>query len=331
MNTQNSGWQKLFLAARSSGPVRKYFNQSVINGVPIVDIYDELTSSERKALKKREKVSIWGLTSPSSWKSVESGDYVSFYDTGFLRSFGKVLFTKDSETIADRTWNRIKLGNHQPYRYLMIFDWIELIEFPYEVIRNESGYKKSFVQNFMPVQDEVLFELLKRYGSIESMFLSRASANYHSMLNVRKGRDYTAAEVAKIDHLNRLIECEGELRVMEQLAAELTPQSAKRLVNIIKRDRKVAKNMKKLFGDKCQICGFTFKQKNGKLYSEYAHIRPIHFREKGIDRPSNGVVLCPNHHKQLDLGYLKILSKTEYEEDGVKKKFLQPIRDFRKR
>ncbi len=94
-------------------------------------------------------------------------------------------------------------------------------------------------------------------------------------------------------------------------------------------DRKViSKDLTPIISCKCQICGFTFKQKNGNFYSEVAHIIPISGKSAGADSPENMAVLCPNHHKMLDMGNLEIVSKTEYSIEGEVGKFLQELISF---
>lgn len=53
----------------------------------------------------------------------------------------------------------------------------------------------------------------------------------------------------------------------------------------------------------CQVCGYSF-------YVEHAHIKSIadHLDDVIIDdinKPSNVLILCPNHHKEFDLSIEK--------------------------
>ena len=55
---------------------------------------------------------------------------------------------------------------------------------------------------------------------------------------------------------------------------------------------------------KCAVCGY-------KTYVEVCHIKPIKEFEKTakikeINSKDNLVYLCPNHHKELDLGLIKL-------------------------
>lgn len=72
-----------------------------------------------------------------------------------------------------------------------------------------------------------------------------------------------------------------------------------------KRDRLTVAKLKKLRDYKCQICGASIRMKNGKFYVEGAHI--VEKRKSGPELPRNILILCPNHHKEFDLGSREIL------------------------
>lgn len=50
----------------------------------------------------------------------------------------------------------------------------------------------------------------------------------------------------------------------------------------------------------CQLCDTKIEKRNGGFYVEAAHLIPK--REGGAEHPNNIVLLCPNHHKEFDLG-----------------------------
>ena len=50
-------------------------------------------------------------------------------------------------------------------------------------------------------------------------------------------------------------------------------------------------------GDECQLCGHTFRRKDGGWYSESHHI--IDLAKGGPDDDENLLVVCPTHHKEL--------------------------------
>lgn len=66
----------------------------------------------------------------------------------------------------------------------------------------------------------------------------------------------------------------------------------------------VAKSeVKSWYKNKCQICGYTFKKKDGNNHSNIVPLQPI--RNKGIRHPSNLVCLCPNHAAIIKEGIIE--------------------------
>ncbi len=93
---------------------------------------------------------------------------------------------------------------------------------------------------------------------------------------------------------------------------ELSPQNSE-LVEFkgkqYKRNNKSMVELKILRDFKCQMCGFTILKKNNSYYIEAAHITEK--KHKGLETPDNILILCPNHHKEFDLGNKKIIERTK--------------------
>lgn len=117
------------------------------------------------------------------------------------------------------------------------------------------------------------------------------------------------------DKIKKFIEVEPKIRneIINELKA-LTPQSPE-LVEFkgksYKRDNKTIAQLKVIRGFRCQICGVTITKKDGALYIEAAHIKPKN--EKGPETPDNILILCPNHHKEFDIGKRRIIEHTKNE------------------
>jgi predicted restriction endonuclease len=75
-----------------------------------------------------------------------------------------------------------------------------------------------------------------------------------------------------------------------------------------KRDNKIIAQLKILRDFKCQICGASIQKRDNTFYIEAAHITEK--EHKGSETPDNILILCPNHHKEFDLGKKNILEKT---------------------
>jgi len=74
-----------------------------------------------------------------------------------------------------------------------------------------------------------------------------------------------------------------------------------------KRDNKNIVELKILRGFKCQLCESSILKRDGSLYIEAAHITEK--KHKGSETPDNILILCPNHHKEFDLGNKKIIER----------------------
>ncbi|MFA6619096.1 MAG: HNH endonuclease [Candidatus Neomarinimicrobiota bacterium] len=79
---------------------------------------------------------------------------------------------------------------------------------------------------------------------------------------------------------------------------------------IWKRNNALICLIKKIRGCRCQLCGYTIKTKDGSYYAEGAHIIAKN-TGKGRETPNNIIILCPNHHKEFDLGDREIISYTD--------------------
>lgn len=71
------------------------------------------------------------------------------------------------------------------------------------------------------------------------------------------------------------------------------------------RDTNMARKIKLLHRDCCQICGTALEIAPGSTYSEAHHIIPIG-KYNGPDKPGNILVLCPNHHALCDYGAIAL-------------------------
>lgn len=88
---------------------------------------------------------------------------------------------------------------------------------------------------------------------------------------------------------------------------------------IIQRDNRVREAVLKRANGKCEYCGSpSFKTSRGENYLEAHHI--ISLAQKGKDRMSNVIALCPSHHREAHFGktaekleekFLKILKAIE--------------------
>ncbi len=93
--------------------------------------------------------------------------------------------------------------------------------------------------------------------------------------------------------------------------AEVSPERVRSVVsNTVRRDTQLVKALKELYDFRCQFpgCGVRIPKRDGGFYVEVAHIQPL--RKGGRSVLGNLLVLCPNHHKEIDYGDLEIAEQT---------------------
>lgn len=112
--------------------------------------------------------------------------------------------------------------------------------------------------------------------------------------------DLVSAEVTK-ESLFR------DLKELDLVMEGVRPKRIQHVVsNTIRNDTRIIHILKEIAGYKCQFpnCSSRIRKRDGTYYVEVAHVKPI--SEAGKSVLGNLVVLCPNHHKEFDLGELTI-------------------------
>jgi hypothetical protein len=74
----------------------------------------------------------------------------------------------------------------------------------------------------------------------------------------------------------------------------------------ILRDTLLARTLKEMYQNQCQVCGESLQLSDSTAYSEAHHIKPLGKPLNGPDIAANILVLCPNHHVLCDYGALRL-------------------------
>lgn len=82
------------------------------------------------------------------------------------------------------------------------------------------------------------------------------------------------------------------------------PEKGIKVTSRFARNTKKTQEIRKLYRDKCQVCGAVINVPGGRRYSEVHHLRPL--KENGDDSYGNMLVLCPNHHVEFDYSVIGI-------------------------
>lgn len=322
--------QWLFLAPRSNETSRANFVATLATGYPREDVERHLNTEDLFTLGARKKFYIWGNAQgkKGSWNNMKIGDLVAFYAKKEFVYVGKCILKKHSPEIARELWGeRSKKGD--TWEFIYFLDELRPISISLEAMRDLGDYReKMIVQGFIPLKEEGMKNIIEQYGSLASFFDANTpgmrSKDFSLFNEIADKQQLKAEDIEGIDEATRAKDIGILIMQFEQRLSNEPPEIIEKKVKRVKRNITLVRKLKEQYKNECQICGFTFKQRNGDLYSEVAHIEPISSKKVGMDRPSNMLVLCANHHKMLDLGDLKFISVTQYELDGEIKDFLRP-------
>jgi hypothetical protein len=238
-----------------------------------------LTPHERDALLQLHpdgKARFWG-TFDQEWRAnhiqaTGPGAVVVFTADKHARGIGVIGAVLKNSSFADTLWDADAENGSYAFVYSVL--GFEHVEIPYREIARMLG--KGLAYPF------------RRLATAEGQ---EADAFAEA---VRAG---TASEPFDLD-------LGAELPAVPEGSSN--PGTASSTVTRIVRDNTVSRWVKKLYGNRCQICGTAVETRTG-TYSEGAHIRALGGGHGGPDVPSNVLCLCPNDHVRFDSGalYLK--------------------------
>jgi len=319
--------KRIFLAPRSNETAYKNYMSSM-QGKPLDDFLPYLTEDEAGYLLGNDRYFVWG-TQPSkrsSWEKMELGDYIFFYERGRFISVGRLSFKKYSEELALSLWPK-SADSGEPWSCVFFVEDIQNINLPISEFQDITGYTMDKVQGFMQVTKASAIEgIVRQFGSTEGFVNSLTSGmddrSISEVISIvsKAMNDVTTEDKAKLDNLTRdrsPEEIERLVRAYAERQQGKTPEQVEKLTKSYRRNVGMVKVLKEKYGNRCQICGFTFKTSKGTFYSEAAHIIPISDATSGVDSPDNIWILCANHHKMLDRGAIESIDNQQYCQDGV--------------
>jgi putative restriction endonuclease len=82
---------------------------------------------------------------------------------------------------------------------------------------------------------------------------------------------------------------------------EIAPGRKARMAYSVQRSTEVAKWVKQIYNDTCQVCRVRLETP-GSATSDAAHIKGLGSPHDGPDVIENILCLCPNHHRTIDAG-----------------------------
>lgn len=129
--------------------------------------------------------------------------------------------------------------------------------------------------------------------------------NIEDILPVKKPKTVITGEYSESNDVNE--KDIGDYDMNNERNLEQNKVSIQRMV----RDSKIARQLKKLHKDECQLCGYKVRKSNGDYVSEAHHIQPYNRLHRGDDNSHNIIILCPNCHTQFDDLYFAIHPDTQ--------------------
>lgn len=117
-------------------------------------------------------------------------------------------------------------------------------------------------------------------------------------LRFRGGGSYS------LDLVNQ--ELQGDPAPLNTKGIEI-PKTKQVIRNVRLRSTLLGAEIKRRYGNNCQVCRVPVPLWEGQYYAEAHHLWPLGSPHFGPDVPGNIVVLCPNHHSMFDRGVITIL------------------------
>ncbi|MCX8178385.1 MAG: HNH endonuclease [Candidatus Aenigmarchaeota archaeon] len=243
------------------------------------------------------KINVWGLTpgeqNKTKWENLEEGDIVIFVPSRDIALLARVVYKIRNKDLAAYLWGTDKeRGSFETWELIFFIKIEKSLEIDKRTFLTELlGYNENDV---LMGSRRITNRIIENFGSVNNFL------DIIDYFNVNENQ-------IKSDIEEELIESEFKknLNVLKD-KLEKTPPEVKFIEykgKKITRSVAVKFLVKEISGYKCEACGFTFEKKNGELYVECAHIKPL--SKSYLDSPNNVAALCPNCHAMLDKGSIK--------------------------
>ncbi len=140
----------------------------------------------------------------------------------------------------------------------------------------------------------------------------------------KKSKESNLGEYSEANDIN-----EDEMKMYDSFNKQNLQENKITIQRLI-RDSNIARELKRRYKNKCQLCGISLRNSNGDFFSEAHHIKPYNRSHRGDDNYSNIIILCPNCHAQFDDLYYAVNPETnkvhcKFEDDVHHLKMLNMI------
>lgn len=276
------------------------------------------------------------------WKQTQFGDLTAHPDKNKIKRF---IATQRGKP---RRWESIvQFLEMNPNDKVVFYDTCYKIKALAEIVEGGYGFDKTlclpytkpvkWIKVFSETDEKrdirTIIKQLKSAISRERTIVELTKADWNlicSHVGVDVQTDEKSSRNTETSRPNKEmplphLETDEDIKEQEELLPEIEKKSREEIIKELqavtpsasaeieykgtryKRDNRTIAQLKSLRGFKCQICGNYILKRNGKHYIEASHITPK--REKGAETPDNILILCPNHHKEFDLGKTHIIEE----------------------
>ena len=142
----------------------------------------------------------------------------------------------------------------------------------------------------------------------EQEYLNNPDLKHGQRLHIKNGiksmENFVEFNEEQLYILNQIINQKStkDFQLDDNNQAERIPRN----IDSIIRNQSLVRKVKDLRDNTCQICKTKLKIGSNSYYSEVHHIKPLGKPHNGPDIIGNMLCVCPNCHKKLDYGFIKI-------------------------
>ena len=119
-----------------------------------------------------------------------------------------------------------------------------------------------------------------------------------------------------VKHLDQLLVTAAPRTRQACDVSDVPPERAETTTYRILRDTALARRVKVIHDDECQISGQPIVLPDGSRYAEAHHVKPLGNPHHGLDIIQTILCLCPNHHAECDLGVRRLTPSSLRSADG---------------
>jgi MoxR-like ATPase len=154
----------VFLAPYGNDAAQENFERTVADGIERERIVEHTDRSF-----DGDVVRLWGTKDSvsGSWKQIEPGDFLFFYNSGSYERATEVLGIERNEALGRDVWPNH--GEDDPWVCIIYLDDPVDLNLDSEIVHDLAGHDITYVMGFQPLNEMGTGGLRGRYGSIENL------------------------------------------------------------------------------------------------------------------------------------------------------------------